>query len=332
MYKQSVRQYIVPTILRLAGLTLIAATATLAAQARQTAITTRPTIDILATLKAPVTLYNPDDLSYSSSTGATEAAAAERLNLSSSADASTELSNQPPPRRRYGRPNYHDSRTNPDGSSKYTFVVGAGLTMPVGNTHKHLIPSYSFKVGAGRNFSKKLGLLAEFNYDNFGFQGSTVNTQRILYNSLGATDQNGSPLSQLGGSSHVWSFSLNPIVTLIESERSSMYVVAGAGFYHKTANFTVPGTSIYCDYYGCYQYAADTSIDKYTSNAPGFSGGIGFTYKPSRYASERFFVEGRYVFVDNQPRPYTNNSTSQNLYPANSNRTSYVPITVGLRF
>src|SRR6202044_1638369 len=101
------------------------------------------------------------------------------------------------------------------------------------------------------------------------------------------------------------------------------------GFYHKTANFTVPTTGTYCDpYYGCYQYAANQTIDKYTSNAAGFNGGMGLTYKPSRFAGERFFAEVRYVFMDNSPRAASNT----NYYPPNANQTYYVPITFGLRF
>jgi len=341
MYKQSVRQYIVPTILRLAGLTLIAATATLAAQERQTAITTRPTIDILATLKAPVTLYNHDDLSYSSSTGATEAAAAERLNLSSSADASTELSNQPPPRRRYGRPNYHDSRTNPDGSSKYTFVVGGGFTVPTANTGHYLKPSYSFQVGGGRNFSKQLALIAQFDWDNFGIQSASLSKLLTIYNNEINAFNAANPtrpvalLTQLGGGTHVWSFSVNPTFMFAGNGNTGAYFVVGAGFYHKATNITVPTTAVACDYYGCYQYAANQSIDKYTSNAPGFSGGLGFTYKPSRYGSQRFFAEARYVWIDNQQRPFsegTSTSNYYNVFPQNSSRTGYIPVKVGLRF
>ena len=63
-------------------------------------------------------------------------------------------SSQPPPRRRYGRPNYSDSHSNPDGSPKYTFIVGGGVSLPVGITHKYDTESWGLQVGGGRNFNK----------------------------------------------------------------------------------------------------------------------------------------------------------------------------------
>ena len=183
---------------------------------------------------------------------------------------------QPPPRRRYGRPRYNDSSHNPDGSSKYAFVVGGGIGIPTGNSHKYLTPSYAFQVGGGRNFNKNFGVMLQFDYDNFGFQGQTLYNQQTLYNFYGAG------ISGLDGNSHVWSFTLNPTYQIYSGEGLGAYVVAGVGFYHKTANFTVPTTGEYFDpYYGPVEYSANQTIDKYTANAPGFNAGFGLTFKPS---------------------------------------------------
>ena len=92
--------------------------------------------------------------------------------------------------------------------------------------------------------------------------------------------------------------------------------------------------------YGYVPYAANETIDKYTANAPGFNGGFGFTYKPSRFSSQRLYVEGRYVFVDNQQKNGYNASnpnynltySGNNAYRPNSNRTTYIPIKFGIRF
>jgi hypothetical protein len=240
---------------------------------------------------------------------------------------------QPPPRRRYGRPNYADSHTNADGSNKFAFMAGAGATVPTGDTANYLTPSYDFQVGAGRNWSKMYGLMVQFDYDHMGFQGATLTNQQNLYNSYCTTAQanagNCSQVSGLDGTSHVWSFTLDPVITFYTGEKIGAYAVGGLGFYHKTANFTVPATGTYCDpYYGCYEYSANETIDKYTSNAIGYNGGLGLTYKPSRFAGERFYVEARYVFVDNSPKA----ATTTNLYPPNANQTYLVPVTVGLRF
>lgn len=284
-----------------------------------------PPVNLKASLAAPLNLSAPDDLGYSSSTGSVETANALDFNLSSDAT-------QPPPRRRYSRPNYNDSRTNSDGSAKYTFVVGGGFTLPTGATHGALDTSWKVQAGVGRNFNKTFGVIAQFDYDNFGINTSTLNNQLAIYN--GPVLQGN--FTQIGGNSHDWSFTLNPIVNYYTSDTKGAYVIVGAGFYHKTANFTTPGIGVYCDpFYGCFQYVANQTIDKYTSNAFGVNGGLGFTYKLSRFASTRFFVEGRYVYTFNSQRPFSYgdaNGNGFNVFPQNSERTSYIPITFGLRF
>jgi hypothetical protein len=240
-------------------------------------------------------------------------------------------------RKRYGRPRYRGANTNADGSSKYIFYGGVGLAQPTGNTYHYLTPSWGVQVGGGRQFNKHFAVPVEFNYDHFGFAGETISNQIAVYDYLYGT---GSVDGILDGSSHVWSFSVDPTYNVYSSDTWGAYVDAGVGFYHKTATFTVPSEQEYCDpYYGCYTYAANQPIDSYTSNAPGFSGGLGLTYKFSRFANERFYAEARYVFVDNSQRQgitaqttADTTATSTNFYPANSNRTTYIPIKVGIRF
>jgi hypothetical protein len=323
---------------RTAAIAFLAAGTTVCLQAQQTVNTAQssPALDLRAVLTAPLDLSRPDTLNYSSSVGTDETAAAENFNLSGSEE------NQPPPRRPYShRPNYNDSSHNSDGSNKYTFLVGGGLTLPVGGTHGSLTPSYAFQAGGGRNFNKKLAVLVEFNWANFGIQTATLNNLLALYNSLGATDQNGNPLTQLNGTSHVWSFSIDPIYTLAQGDRSGVYATGGVGFYHKTANFSIPAVGITCDIFGnCFQFQANQTIDKYTSNAFGVNLGFGYTYRFSRFADERFFVEARYVYNANSRRPETGTteantppgSTAFNAFPQNSDPTTFIPITFGVRF
>jgi hypothetical protein len=237
-------------------------------------------------------------------------------------------------RKRYGRTRYRGANTNADGSSKWIFYGGAGLAQPLGNTFHYLTPSYGIEVGGGKQFNKHFAVPVEFDYDHFGMAGETLSNQSEIYFGDYNPSDNG-----LDGNSHIWSFSVDPTYTFIAGEGLGAYVVAGVGFYHKVANFTLPEDVEECDYY-CETYEINENVDHYTSNAPGFSGGLGFTYKFSRFSGERFFLEARYVFIDNSQRvgftaadaannlPYSGN----NFYPANSNRTSYVPIKVGLRF
>ena len=234
---------------------------------------------------------------------------------------------QPPPRRRYGRRRYNDSSHNPDGSNKYAFLAGVGLAQPIGNTSHYYNPSYSFQVGAGRNFNKNFSTLVQFDYDHLGLTGNTIGNQSLLY--FGALNQG------LDGNAHVWSFTVDPSFNFYQHEGIGGYVVGGVGFYHKVTNFTLPATEE--TYYGFEQ--VNENVDHYTSNAVGFNGGVGITFKPSRFASEKFYLEARYVFVNNSQRQgftlaneFTTSYNGFNDFPANSNRTTYIPVKLGVRF
>jgi hypothetical protein len=321
---------------RTAALTLFAAAATLGLNAQQSAGTAQFPVSLKSTLIAPLDLSSSssssDDLNYGSSTGLAETAAAEGFSFGARPDGGID---QPPPRRRYGRPNYHDSRTNSDGSSKYTFAVGAGFTMPTGGTHNYAKPNWRFQVGVGRNFNKTIGVIAQFDYDHFGIQTSTLNNQLDIYNNLCQQSSGQNCFDQLGGNIHDWSFTLNPIVNYYTSDTFGSYLIGGVGFYHKVTSFTTPTTgNCYDPYYGYYPCQADQAVDVYTSNAVGFNGGIGFTYKASRFSSGKFYAEARYVWTDNKPRPFdiSGNTPYFNAFPQASARTTYIPVTFGYRW
>ena len=334
---------------RTAALAVVAGASTLAAHAQQVTPVAGPKApqSLTAMLSQPLNLASSAAVNYSSSTS--DVAAPVDTAAASSLDLGLPAELQPPPRRRYGRPRYNDSSHNPDGSNKYTFIVGAGASTPVNDFSNYNNLSYGFQVGAGRNFNKNVGLIFQFDYDNFGYKGATLANQLNLYNYIIAVQNSQSPANQqiaplgsLDGSAHVWSFTLNPIYTLTQREGIGAYVVGGVGFYHKAANFTTPATGVgYDPYYGYYQYTANQPIDQYFSNAVGFNGGFGLTYKPSKFAGERLYAEVRYNYMLNSARQgitlanvATASSTANfsNLYPQNSNRTAYLPVKVGIRF
>jgi hypothetical protein len=250
----------------------------------------------------------------------------------------TAFSHSQPPPRRYGRPSYSDKNSNPDGSPKYTYFAGVGAGLPVGNTHAYETPGYSFQVGGGRNFNQSLGVMLQFDYDHFGLQAKTLTNQEFIYNYCPQAVCT-APITNLDGNNHAWSFTLNPKFTLPSKGPLGAFVVIGGGFYHKVTNFTQPTTAEQCGTFGCQFYSVDSSVAHYTSNAGGMNGGIGFTVRMSEFSTRQLYLEARYVLMLNQQRQgytaqnvATTTYTGYDAYPANSHRTTYIPIKLGFRF
>jgi len=234
-------------------------------------------------------------------------------------------------------PHYRGGYRSGEDWSKFTVYGGGGATVPLANAANYLTPNFDIQAGVGYRFSRHFELPVEFDWDQFGVTKSSLDNQIGIYDSLFG---NNAVKYRLDGNSHIWSFSLQPTYTFYSGPRVGAYVKAGVGFYHKVANFTLPSAQFECYYY-CGIYEANYNLDHYTSNAPGYDAGFGVTYKFSPDSRARFYAEARYVFIDNDQRYGITNTTASlatvtdsttNFYPANSNRTEYIPITVGVRF
>lgn len=262
-------------------------------------------------------------------------------------------------RQQTSRARYRSGFTNDDGSNKLMGYFGAGAGFPVGWTAKYLTLGYAFQVGGGWQFSKKFALPIEFDFDHFGLTAGNIENQTIIYDKLFGK---GAVRGILDGGSHVMSLSIDPTYSFRTGDALGGYVVGGVGFYHKATDFNVPSLASFCGggygygyggygygyggfgfggygYGGCGTFVANQSIDHYTSNAPGFNGGLGITYRFSRFSHEQLYAEMRYVFIDNSYRPgitiYNDNtitSSTTNFYPANSEHTGYFPFKIGIRF
>jgi hypothetical protein len=218
-----------------------------------------------------------------------------------------------------------------------TVYVGGGATVPLANTAKYLTPNFSIQAGVGPRFGQHFEVPAEFDWDEFGFTQGALDNQIGIYDSLFS---DGSLKYLLDGNSHIWSFSVQPTFTFYSRGAWGAYVKAGVGYYHKVANFTLPSEGFSCYYY-CGLYESNYNIDHYTSNAPGYDAGFGLTWRLAPDSRARLYAEGRYVFIDNAQRSGITNTpgsiasvtnSTTNFYPANSNRTEYIPLTVGIRF
>jgi hypothetical protein len=295
----------------------------IAANAQQ-AVTPATTVAPTLNFQAPQVFTEAQEASFSSSSAQNQVAEAENP-----FDFLETANTQPPPRRSYGRPRYRGGNTNADGSNKWGFLVGAGLTAPVGDDSNYLKPSWGFQIGGGRNFNKNFGVMAQFDWDHFGFTGQTIANQANLY-FADPTNQTG-----LDGNSHIWSLTLNPTYNIHSGEGIGAYVVVGGGFYHKAATFFVP-TSVCDPFYGIC-YAANETVQNYSSNSAGVNGGFGLTYKTSHFSSARLYAEVRVVHTFNNYRPESTinpdgSVTGWNFFPQNSQEATYFPVKFGLRF
>lgn len=260
------------------------------------------------------------------SSSAEDAVADERANLSG--DGLVGSSAQPPTghRRSYGRSRYQDRLHNSDGSTKIAFVGGAGLNVPVANTGKFYTPSYTITAGAGYNFNKMFGVLAEFHYDHLGLTGGSIaNEYNSLITNYGATPDD---LAGIDANGHFIALTLNPVVTF-SNDRSKFgaYATAGGGYYRKTTNFTLPQLGEACNGYFCSEYESNQTFDSATANGYGFNGGVGLTYKISSFSSERLFLEARYHWMK-----IGTDANNTDVFQYNRRNSEYIPITAGIRF
>ena len=143
-------------------------------------------------------------------------------------------------------------------------------------------------------------------------------------------------LTSLGGTSHDWSFTLNPVYSFIQGDKVVPTSSAASATITRPLTSRLPGRqSTAIPTTAATSTEPTQTIDEYTSNAVGFNGGFGFTYRFSRFAGEKFYAEGRYVYTDNSPRPFSLGSSTSNyfnVFPQNSAKTTYIPITFGIRF
>lgn len=191
--------------------------------------------------------------------------------------------------------------------SRIAFEIGGGMVAPIGNdTHGYETFGWNFTVGAGLNFSKRLGVLGEFMYKRNKIPGATL-----------------AQVGTSGGYIEDYSFTVDPIIYQPFSQTTGMYVTGGGGFYHKTTAFTQIQPQTYC-YYFCYSYYAPVVVSSFSSNQAGLNAGLGFYWKAfGPDSNAKLYIESRYIWVDSPaPSPTQLGEGTEGL----------VPLTVGLRF
>lgn len=203
------------------------------------------------------------------------------------------------------------SPTYPNYESRWShlaFVGGGGFTAPIGNaTHGYETWGYNFDVGGGWNFSKKLGVLFEYEFNKNKIPGATIAL-------VGAQ----------GGNINTHLFMFNPVYYFMARQRTGAYVTGGVGFSRKVTNFTDLQQVSQCYYYFCSYGYAPVTVASFSSTQLAADGGLGIYWKAfGQDSNAKLFAEARYVFV-NSPRA----TATQN----GEGTEELIPVTFGIRF
>jgi hypothetical protein len=196
------------------------------------------------------------------------------------------------------------------------FEAGGGATAPTNDSSPYITWGGNFTVGAGLNFSKHLGVLAEYQFIDSKLPGAII----------AETGAN-------GGNAHIWSLTLDPVIDLLPKSANDVYVTGGGGFYRKVTNFTDPQESLYCDYYYCGTVVVNQVVGHFSSNQGGWNLGAGYArrlgggiYNDSHM---KLFAEARYLDIDTPAVVSSPNGLGVTTIAAH---TKLIPVTIGLRF
>jgi hypothetical protein len=202
-------------------------------------------------------------------------------------------------------------------ASKYALEFGGGFNAPVNGSSPYISWGGQFTAGAGVNFNKYVSLLAEYQ-----FLGNKL--PDALVAETGAS----------GGHSHIWSLTLDPVISLFPKSTNDVYVTGGGGFYRKVTSFTDPVESEYCDYY--YGYCdigtSNVVVGHFSSNQGGWNVGAGYqrhlggSYHESRM---KLFAEIRYIHVDTPAVVSNPNGLGTTTVAAGTN---LLPVSFGVRW
>ena len=162
----------------------------------------------------------------------------------------------------------------------FTFSVGGGFTQPVGGTGRRLDTGWNAQGAAGVNFNRWSSLVLQGDYNRLNLNSATVQN-------IGVPD----------GNVGILSATLNPVIHLAPIGKASVYLIGGGGVYHRTQEFTQPGTARatgFDPFFGFYPTLVPTTqvLSSSSLTKPGVNGGMGLEFGSKWHG--KFFAEARY--------------------------------------
>lgn len=177
------------------------------------------------------------------------------------------------------------------GEARLTGFFGIGGGTPVNPTGRYDEPGRGFNGGIGvtKNY---LGLMADFTYNDFGINRTTLSQS-------GATR----------GSEKFWALTLDPVFHVNQRGPIDFYVTGGGGLYGRISTLRAPAS------FGGPFRGADEVVGSYTMYRAGVDGGAGFAFNLGSTNLVKLFMEARFHHM---------------FTPGSGD--NFVPVTIGIRF
>lgn len=185
----------------------------------------------------------------------------------------------------------------------FTFNVGGGYTSVTGGVSSRLDGGGNFQAGAGFNFNRFLGINGTFTFNQLGITRAALNEA-----------------AEPDGNARVYTFTVDPKLTIPLGENVSAYVLAGGGWLRRTVEYTKPTVAAtylfdpWFGYIGPVYVPANQVLGSFSQDAGVWDAGAGLDFKLPR-TRMKVYVEARYY------EGFTRNT-----------HTTIVPLTVGLRW
>lgn len=165
------------------------------------------------------------------------------------------------------------------------FNIGGGLSIPISDAGDRFQTGGVFQIGATYNFTRRLGVQAEYLYSGYAIQDDV----------LSATGTNGNHSMQYGN--------LNAVYTVMPARPFGVYVLGGPGIYRRrveVTQFAGVGLVPYCDpwLYFCYSepVAIEQVLGARSKTDFGLNVGVGVSLRLLG-GPIRLYAEGRYHYI-----------------------------------
>ena len=208
----------------------------------------------------------------------------------------------------------HDSGWRHSLVSRYALELGGGFNAPLS---KGITYGGNLTIGGGVNFSKRFATLIEYQFMSDKLPGALI-----------AATQGAD-----GGHAHIWSLTVDPVISLFPDSANDVYVTGGGGFYRKVTTFTVLSPQEFCTYFYCGIGYAPATVGHFSSNQGGFNIGGGFQHRMGGLYGDskmKLFAEVRYVDLFS---PEIVGQSANGLAPVSIPAdTKVLPVTLGVRW